>query len=346
MRAIAKVEGLISWPNSFSGATFGGSFFDPLPFTPNLLDQPQVGLDEQPRRAAVGVIDALAGLGIEDNRHEQRHLRRRQELAGAAALAFGKLAQEIFVGLAEDVLLHVLQPEPVLVEDLDERGEAVVVEHPLAGGRGVEVGDVYDALEARVDAGDGADGVGEVFAHALGLLGDLGPAGFLRDEEADELVVGIGELEGLLPGAELGFHVADFVLEHVRDALEEDERQDVVLELGRIHRPANHTRGFPEPGFESRKIKFHKGVPGQKCRKAWTICIVESVEGSECRVDGVPMSAPPDFEATSGADQRPANACQRSYNRVTLAFAASKSVISPYASSRLKWLVSGLSGLV
>ena len=125
--------------------------------------------------------------------------------------------------------------------------EAVVVEHPLAGGRGVEVGDVDDALEARVDPGDGADGVGEVFPHAFGPLGDLAPAHILRDEEADKLVVGIGELEGLLPGAELGFHVADFVLEHVGYALEEDERQDVVLELGRIHRPANDTRGIPEP---------------------------------------------------------------------------------------------------
>ena len=141
--------------------------------------------------------------------------------------------------------------------------EAVVVEHPLAGVGGVEVGDVDDALEARVDPGDGADGVGEVFSDAFSPLGDLAPAGFLRDEEADELVVGIGELEGLLPGAELGFHVADFVLEHVGYALEEDERQDVVLELGRIHRPADDARGFPEPGFEGGEIKFHWCIPEQ-----------------------------------------------------------------------------------
>ena len=251
----------------FQRGDLGRELLRPVAFHAELLDQPQVGFDEQPRRAAVGVIDALAGLGIEDNRHEQRHLRRRQELAGAAALAFGKLAQEVFVGLAQDVLLHVLQSETVLVEDLDERGKAVVIEHPLAGGGGVEVGDVYDALEARVDAGDGTDGVGEVFAHPFGPLGDLSPAGFLRDEEADELVVGIGELEGLLPGAELGFHVADFVLEHVRQALEEDERQDVILELGRIHRPANDTRGFPEPGFQAGEIKFHKRIRGTSVNK-------------------------------------------------------------------------------
>ena len=92
-------------------------------------------------------------------------------------------------------------------------------------------------------------------------------------------MVSIGELEGLLPGAELSFHVADFVLEHVRYALEEDERQDVVFELGRIHRPADDARGFPEPGFEGRKIKFHKGVRGGECREAGGTCIVESVRG-------------------------------------------------------------------
>jgi hypothetical protein len=113
MRAIAKVEG-------FERGDFGRELLRPVAFHAEFVNQPQVGLDEQPRRAAIGVIDALARLGIEDNRHKQRHLRRRQELAGAAALAFGKLAQEILVSLAEDVLLHVLQPEPVLVEDLDE----------------------------------------------------------------------------------------------------------------------------------------------------------------------------------------------------------------------------------
>jgi hypothetical protein len=40
------------------------------------------------------------------------------------------------------------------------------------------------------------------------------------------------------------------------------------------------------------------------------------------------LSAPPDFEAASGADQRPANSCQRSYNWVISVFAASKSAIS------------------
>ena len=50
--------------------------------------------------------------------------------------------------------------------------------------------------------------------------------------------------------------------------------------------------------------------------------------GSQYRVDGIPLSAPPDFEATSGADQRPANACQGSYKRVTSVFAASKCAIT------------------
>jgi hypothetical protein len=53
------------------------------------------------------------------------------------------------------------------------------------------------------------------------------------------------------------------------------------------------------------------------------------------------MSAPPDFEAASEADQRPANSCQRSHKRVTSAFAASKSAISLYDDdwAPMNWIV-------
>ncbi len=65
----------------------------------------------------------------------------------------------------------------MLAEDLDEGGEAGVVDQALAGGGGVEVDDIDDALEGWVLAGDGAGGVGEELAEAGSLLLDLGPAG-------------------------------------------------------------------------------------------------------------------------------------------------------------------------
>ena len=61
----------------------------------------------------------------------------------------------------------------------------------------------------------------------------------------------------------------------------EYERQDVVLEPGRIHLPADDTRVFPGPGLENRKIKFHKRIQGGECREAGGACIVESEEGFE-----------------------------------------------------------------
>ena len=53
---------------------------------------------------------------------------------------------------------------------------------------------------------------------------------------------------------------SDFVFEHVGHAFEEDERQDVALELGRVHRRADDTSGFPKTGFETGEIKFHTRI--------------------------------------------------------------------------------------
>ena len=128
-------------------------------------------------------------------RHEDADLARRVELAGALALAFGELAQQVLVGPAEDVRLHVLQAQPVLVEDLDQRGKLLVVEHPLPGGGGVEVGDVDDARQARVLPGHGPHGVGEALRPGpVVCLAMVRPAGFVRDEEAHQVVVGFHQL--------------------------------------------------------------------------------------------------------------------------------------------------------
>ena len=255
MRAIAKVDGLISWPKSFSGATFGGSFSGRCLSLARIFDQPQVGLDEQARRAAVGVIDAQAGLGIEDHRHEHRHLRRRQELAGAAALAFGKLAQQIFVGLAEDVLLHVLQSEPVLglrIWTSEARWSSSSIRWPEV----VALNSVMSMTPCR-------RGLTRATARTASVRYSPSPvvfawrprpAGLLGEKKRTSL----WSARRAWPRssrAELGYHVADFVLEHVRHALEEDQRQDVILELGRIERPADRASRLPEPVPERRDVE-------------------------------------------------------------------------------------------
>ena len=54
------------------------------------------------------------------------------------------------------------------------------------------------------------------------------------------------------PGARADFcgDAIQFVIEDIAEALGENERKDVVLELGRILRAANGTGGIPDPGFE------------------------------------------------------------------------------------------------
>ena len=133
---------------------------------------------------------------------------------------------------------------------------AVVVEVALAVGGGVEVDAVDDALQERVFPGDGPHVGGDAFADLVGEFADDGPDGLLgivRPEgqvEADEFVVGLSELEGLLARADFLGDAVQFVVEDVAEALREDEREDVVLVFRRVLGPADGAGGVPDPGFE------------------------------------------------------------------------------------------------
>jgi hypothetical protein len=63
-------------------------------------------------------------------------------------------------------------------------------------------------------------------------------------------VVGLGELEGLLARADFLRDAVQLVIEHIAEALREDEREDVVLLFRSILGPANRAGGIPDPGFE------------------------------------------------------------------------------------------------
>ena len=215
-----------------------------------------LALDEQAAGAAAGVVDFHAGLGGEDPGHNDADLGRGVELAGALAAALGELADEVFVALADDVGLDVVEPEALGADGLDEVGEAVVVEVALAVGGGVEVDAVDDALQERVFPGDGPHVGGDAFADLVGELADDGPdrlLGIVRQErevEADELVVGPGELEGLLARTDLGGDAVHLVVEDVAEALGEDEREDEVLVFRCVLGPADGAGGVPDPGLE------------------------------------------------------------------------------------------------
>ena len=127
-----------------------------------------MALDQQSRRSAARVINGHARLGVEDNRHEHGHLAGCVELARALALALGELPQQVLVGPADDVGLHVVEAESIIgvVQDLHQRSEPPVIDDPLPGRRDVEVGDVDHAREPGVLPGDRPDRVRQQFAQA------------------------------------------------------------------------------------------------------------------------------------------------------------------------------------
>ena len=225
-------------------------------FCPSFLLHGDLEFDEQAAGTAGGIIDRHAGLGSEHARHDGADLGWGVELPGALAAALGELADEVFVALADDVGLDVFKPEALGADGLDEVGEAVVVEVALAVGGGVEVHAVDDALQERVFPGNGPHLGGDAFADLVGELADDGPDGLLgivRREgqvEADELVVGLGELEGLFPRANFLGDAVQLIIEDIAEALREDEREDVVLVFRCVLRPANGAGGVPDPGFE------------------------------------------------------------------------------------------------
>ncbi len=54
--------------------------------------------------------------------------------------------------------------------------------------------------------------------------------------------------------------VGNLVVENIRQPLEEDQRQDVILELGRIERPPDRAGRFPEPVFQRGDIELFSSL--------------------------------------------------------------------------------------
>ena len=213
-------------------------------------------LHEEAAGAAAGVVNGHAGLGLEHAGHDDADLGRGVELAGTLAAALGEFADKVFVALTDDVGLDVLKPEALGADGLNEVVEAIVVEVALAVGGSVEVNAVNDALQGRVFPGDGPHVGGDAFADLVRELANDGPDrlfGIVRHEgevEADELVVGPGELEGLLPRADLGGDAIQFIIKDIAKAFGENEGQDVVFVFRRVLSPTDGAGGVPYPGFQ------------------------------------------------------------------------------------------------
>ncbi len=114
-------------------------------------------LIEQTAGAAAGVVDFHARLGCEHAGHDGADLGRGVELAGALAAALGELADEVFVALADDVGLDVVEPEALGADGLDEVD--LVVKHVAEALGEDEREDVVLVFRRVLGPADGAGGI-------------------------------------------------------------------------------------------------------------------------------------------------------------------------------------------
>ena len=199
---------------------------------------------------------------IEDVDHQPDHGARRVELASLLVRGVGKLFNEVFVGLAEDVGLCHPVAQRHTREMLDKVAQQRVGEAVFVGPLGV----TKDAVERfRVRLLDATQGGLQRLPHIGSHCSYITPvttfwhleAVVLR--EASVFLVAPGFLQRCLV----------LLIMHVGEALEEQEREDVGLEVRRIHRPAQDIGGFPEMRFElieGDSVPRHAAIPHGLCR--------------------------------------------------------------------------------
>ena len=147
-------------------------------------------------------------------------------------------------------------PRRLVADGLDQIGETVVVEIALTVGGGVEVDAVDDALEERIFPGDGPHVGSDGFTDLVRQLADDRPDWILNifrlqwQIKPHQFVICTHKLERLLSRAHLLGDAIQLVIEHVAEALGEDEGEDIVFVLRRVLGPANGAGGVPDPGFE------------------------------------------------------------------------------------------------
>ena len=109
----------------------------------------QLCLDAQAKGAGGRVVEVVTRLRVENVADQMAHVGGREELAGAAA-PLGKLADEVLIGAAQQVGLHVVEAQPLLAHDVDQARQDVVVQQALVALTGVEVAPVDDAKQVLV----------------------------------------------------------------------------------------------------------------------------------------------------------------------------------------------------
>jgi hypothetical protein len=111
-----------------------------------------LGKDEHAAGTATGIVDAHVLPGVEKADHEADDIAWGVELAALFAGGVGELADEVFVGGAEEVgELEVVVAEAILVEVLDEVAEFLVGDAGAADGA-IEVDVLEDPFEGGLSS--------------------------------------------------------------------------------------------------------------------------------------------------------------------------------------------------
>lgn len=187
------------------------------------------------------VIDGLALTGVEHLNHQPHHTSRRVELARLLVGGIGKFLDQVLVRIAEQVGVDVVVSERKLGKMLNEVFEQGIRQSVFVRPLGIAKNAIqrvrvslfdlpHGDLQSRTDIGGfGANVV------PVAVLGDLES---MRLRKPGQLLV-TGFVNDLLV----------FLVPNVADALEEQQWEDVGLEVGRIHGPAQDVGRFPEVGF-------------------------------------------------------------------------------------------------
>ena len=191
--------------------------------------------------AAGGVVHAVAGLRV-DEFHDQLHDGLgRVELPTLLTGIVSELLDEVLVGVTQHVrLVQVGIAQLVLVEVTQQALQGGVRQHALVTVLG---GGEY-VLQFGVVRFDGGECLVQRLSDALGPGNQVRPPG--RAGEVPPLVFDL--FLGLCRAQALGLHqLGNTLLEHIVEALEEQQAEDVVLEVRRVDRAAQDVGRLPEP---------------------------------------------------------------------------------------------------
>ena len=186
----------------------------------------------------------------------------RVELAALPAGVIGELADQVFVGVPQDIAgaptISVQVPvTQVQVAEVGEQAadDALPVGWAAQLGLVVPVRACHDAIQTSgVGLLDGTAGLVEGLAQVHRGAADLVPVGLLGHNK----LVLVHVLDRNFPGHAGRHRQLDLLVETVREALEEQQREDVVLVVSGVDLPPQDVGGLPQSSLQFLSRECHQ----------------------------------------------------------------------------------------